>query len=100
MKLDRNRVSSFGRFMCGGFLADPCPQAAGALAYTTLFALVPLIAAILGILSAFPAFAEWQDKITQFMFDNFVPAAGDTIRDYFTQFTANAGKATAIGILV
>ena len=100
MKLDRNRVSSFGRFMLGRFLDDRCPQAAGALAYTTLFALVPLIAAILGILSAFPAFAEWQDKITQFMFDNFVPAAGDTIRDYFTQFTANAGKATAIGILV
>ena len=100
MTLDRNRVFSFSRFMLQRFLDERCPQAAGALAYTTLFALVPLIAAILGILSAFPAFAEWQDKITQFMFDNFVPSAGDTIRDYFTQFTANAGKATAVGILV
>ncbi|HEX7915015.1 YihY family inner membrane protein, partial [Rudaea sp.] len=51
-------------------------------------------------LSAFPAFAEWQDKITQYMFDNFVPSAGDTIHAYFTEFTANAGKATAISILV
>lgn len=100
MKLDRQRIFSFGRFMLRRFLDERCPQAAGALAYTTLFALVPLIAAVLGILSAFPAFAEWQDKITQFMFDNFVPSAGDTIRDYFTQFTANAGKATAIGVLV
>jgi membrane protein len=100
MQLDRNRYLSFGRFMLKRFLEDRCPQVAGALAYTTLFALVPLITAVLGILSAFPAFAEWQNEITQYMFDNFVPSAGDTIRGYFTQFTANAGKATAIGILV
>jgi membrane protein len=98
--LDRARASTFGRFMLQRFLEDRCPQAAGALAYTTLFALVPLITAVLGILSAFPAFAEYQDKIVQYMFDNFVPSAGDTIREYFTQFTANAGKATAVGILV
>src|SRR5580765_962045 len=100
VSLDRGRATSFGRFMLKRFLDDRCPQVSGALAYTTLFALVPLITAVLGILSAFPAFAEWQDKITQYMFDNFVPAAGDTIRGYFTEFTANAGKATAIGILV
>ena len=100
MKFDRNRPLTFARFMLQRFLDDRCPQAAGALAYTTLFALVPLITAVLGILSAFPAFAEWQDKITQYMFDNFVPSAGDTIKTYFTEFTANAGKATAIGILV
>ncbi|MBS0568537.1 MAG: YihY family inner membrane protein [Proteobacteria bacterium] len=100
MNFDRNRYLSFGRFMLKRFLDDRCPQAAGALAYTTLFALVPLITAVLGILSAFPAFAEWQDRITQYLFDNFVPSAGDTIHAYFTEFTANAGKATAIGILV
>ena len=100
MNFDRNRPLAFARFMLQRFLDDRCPQAAGALAYTTLFALVPLITAVLGILSAFPAFAEWQDKITQYMFDNFVPSAGDTIHAYFTEFTANAGKATAIGILV
>ncbi len=100
VSLDPGRATRFGRFMLKRFLEDRCPQAAGALAYTTLFALVPLITAVLGILSAFPAFAEWQDKITQYLFDNFVPSAGDTIRDYFTQFTANAGKATAVGILV
>ncbi|MBS0581606.1 MAG: YihY family inner membrane protein, partial [Proteobacteria bacterium] len=100
MNFDRNRPLAFARFMLQRFLDDRCPQVAGALAYTTLFALVPLITAVLGILSAFPAFAEWQDKITRYMFDNFVPSAGDTIHAYFTEFTANAGKATAIGILV
>jgi membrane protein len=97
---DRNRALAFARFMLGRFLDDRCPQTAGALAYTTLFALVPLIAAALGILTAFPVFAQWRDQITQYMFANFVPSAGDTIQGYFTQFADSASKATAIGILV
>ena len=76
---DRGRVLAFARFMLGRFIDDRCPQAAGALAYTTLFALVPLIAAVLGILTAFPVFDQWRDQITQFMFQNFVPSAGDVI---------------------
>lgn len=100
MSLDRAWVNAFARFMLRRFLDDRCLQVAGALAFTTLFALVPLIAAVLGILTAFPVFAEWRDGITKFMFENFVPAAGDVIQDYFTQFAASASKATAIGILV
>jgi membrane protein len=87
-------------FLWQRFLEDHCLQAAGALAFTSLFALVPLIAAILGILAAFPVFSEWRDTITHFMFENFVPAAGDVVQNYFTEFAANASKATAIGILV
>jgi membrane protein len=97
---DRGRALAFARFMLGRFIDDRCPQAAGALAYTTLFALVPLIAAVLGILTAFPVFDQWRDQITQFMFQNFVPSAGDVIQNYFTQFAASASKATAVGILV
>ena len=98
--IDRNTALAFARFMLRRFLDDRCPQAAAALAYTTLFALVPLIAAVLGVLTAFPVFAEWRDQITQFMFNNFVPAAGDVIQGYFVQFAASASKATAIGVLV
>lgn len=96
----RNRTLAFVRFVWRRFLDDRCLQAAGALAFTTLFALVPLIAAVLGILTAFPVFAEWRGQITGFMFENFLPSAGDVIQDYFTQFAASASKATAIGILV
>ncbi len=88
------------RFLWHRFLDDRCLQVAGALAYTTLFALVPLITAALGILTAFPVFAEWREQITRFMFENFVPSAGDVIQDYFTQFAASASKATVIGVLV
>src|SRR5215510_8793311 len=97
---DRERAGTFLRFTWQRFLEDRCMQTAGALAYTSVFALVPLTAAILGILAAFPVFAGWRDKITVWVFTNFVPAAGETVQGYITEFAANASKATAVGILV
>jgi membrane protein len=98
--LDWGRVRTFARFTVGRFFDDRCPSVAGALAYTTLFALVPLITALLGILSEFPVFAQWREQITTFLFENFVPATGAAIQGYFTEFAASASKATAIGILI
>ncbi len=99
-RLDRHRVLAFIRFTASRFIDDRCQQSAGALACTTLFALVPLTAALVGILSGFPAFAEWQDRITNFIFENFVPATGEAVRDYLRQFADNANKATALGVIV
>ncbi|MEO8459972.1 MAG: virulence factor BrkB family protein [Dokdonella sp.] len=99
-RYDREKVLAFFRFTWTRFLDDRCTQAAGALSYTTIFALVPLTAAILGILAAFPVFGEWRDQLTGFVFQNFVPAAGDVVQNYLYQFADNASKATAVGILV
>jgi membrane protein len=100
MVYDSQRALAFVRFITRRFLEDSCLSTAGSLAYTTLFALVPLSAAALGILSGFPAFAQWRDRITSFAFANFVPATGDVVQEYLTQFADNASKATAIGVLV
>jgi membrane protein len=97
---DRERVLAFLHFTWKRFLEDRCMQTAGALSYTSVFALVPLTAAVLGILAAFPSFAGWRDQITQWVFENFVPAAGSTVQGYITQFAENASKATAVGVLV
>ena len=97
---DRHRAGTFLRFTARRFLDEHCLQTAGALALTSLFALVPLITVVLGILAAFPGFAQWREKITLFIFANFVPATGDVVQTYFTQFADNASKATAIGILI
>jgi len=97
---DRERVLAFLRFTWNRFLEDRCMQTAGALSYTSVFALVPLTAAVLGILAAFPGFAGWRERLTGWVFDNFVPAAGSTVQEYITQFADNASKATAVGILV
>jgi membrane protein len=99
-RYDRERIAAFLDFTWHRFLEDRCMQTAGALSFTTVFALVPLTAAILGILAAFPAFAGWRVQITQWVFENFVPAAGSTVQGYITQFADNASKATAVGALV
>ena len=97
---DRLRARAFAHFLWQRFLEDRCLQTAGALAYTSLFALVPLFATVLAILTAFPVYSQWRQSVTEFVFRNFVPAAGDVVQNYFTGFAENASKATAIGILV
>lgn len=71
---DRARTVSFGRFLWRRFLDDRLFQAAASLAYTTVFAPVPLAIVVFGVLSAFPAFNEWKDALTDFIFNNFVLA--------------------------
>lgn len=100
MRLDRNELNAFARFLLRRFLDDHCLESAGALALTTLFALVPLVTVVFGILSAFPVFAEWRQDVSVFVFRNFVPAAGEAVQTYLTQFADNASKATAVGIIV
>jgi membrane protein len=99
-RYDRERVTAFLNFTWQRFVEDRCLQTAGALSFTTVFALVPLTAAVLGVLAAFPGFAGWRDQLTHWVFENFVPAAGDTVQGYLTQFADNASQATAVGVLV
>ena len=100
LSFDRHRIFAFVRFTARRFVEDRCLLSAGALAYTSLFALVPLTAVTFAVLSRFPAFAQWHDHITHFVFMNFVPATGDVVQRYLTEFADNASKATAIGIAV
>jgi membrane protein len=99
-RYDRERIVAFLEFTWQRFVEDRCLQTAGALSFTTVFALVPLTAAVLGVLAAFPGFAGWREQLTRWVFQNFVPAAGDTVQGYLTQFADNASRATAVGVLV
>jgi membrane protein len=98
--VDRRQIVTFARFVLRRFLDERCLESAGALALTTLFALVPLVTVLFGIISAFPVFAEWRADVSAFVFRNFVPAAGEAVESYLTQFADNASKATAVGVIV
>jgi membrane protein len=100
LQLDRERMRTFGLFVWRRFVDDKCFETAGALSYTTLFALVPLTAAVFGILSALPAFSGVGARIEQFLFNSFVPAAGRAVQHYLLEFASNARKLTTIGIIV
>lgn len=82
------------------FYQDRCFRVASALSFTTLLALVPLVTVIFSMLSLFPVFEQWSGSVEAFLFQNFVPAAGDTVKDYLHQFSDQAGKLTAVGLVI
>ena len=71
---------------------------AGYLSYVTLMSLVPLMVVMLSVMTAFPIFAEIKDMIEGFVYQNFLPATGDVVREYITGFVTNASKMSAIAI--
>jgi membrane protein len=75
---------------------------AGHLAYVSLLSLVPVIMVFFMVMSAFPAFSEARNDFQQFIFNNFVPHAGDVVEKYMTEFVSNASgmTATSIGVLL
>lgn len=96
----RDRLRAFALFLWRRFRDDKCFETAGALSFTTLFAIVPMLTAVIAIVSVFPAFAGLRDSVTRFIFRNFVPAAGETAQGYLLQFADNASRLTALGVLV
>ena len=96
---DPRWLRAFSLHLWDHFRHDRCFEAAGALSYTSLLALVPLMAVILGVLSAFPVFDYGVEQLQDFIFSNFVPAAGDVVREYLNQFIARSTGLTGTGTL-
>jgi membrane protein len=96
---DRARAGAFFRFLVKRFLDDRLFQAAAALAYTTVFALVPLAMVVFGVLSAFPVFSEWSDRLSDYIFANFVPSAARSVSGYIREFSDTAGRLTVAGVI-
>ncbi|WP_325062990.1 YihY family inner membrane protein [Nitrincola iocasae] len=72
---------------------------ASALTYTTLFAVVPLVTVSYSMLAAIPTFQGAGDIIQQWVFENFVPATGQVVHEYLSDFTTQARRLTAVGVV-
>ena len=96
---DHARARSFIRFLGKRFLADRLFEAAGALSYTTVFALVPLSLVVFGVLSAFPAFKEWTGALTDYIFANFVPSAAESLKGNLSSITDKTRTLTTAGVI-
>lgn len=97
-RIDRERVQAFAQFLWTRFLDDRCFETAGALAYTTLFALVPLSMVVFGILSAFPLFDVWTEQLVNFVFSNFVPSSARVVEGYLRGVATSAEDLPLTGI--
>ncbi len=82
------------------FLAFGGLERAGSLAYVTLLSLVPLMTVVLGVLSAFPVGEAVSERLQAFVFENFVPAAGEVVHRYLNEFTAKTSHLGGVGLLV
>jgi membrane protein len=103
--MDKNTwrgFADFGLAVFWRFYEERGLQTAGSLTYTTLLSLVPLFTVALAVATAFPVFDETMGALQSFVLENFLPDARgvDTIAEQITSFTQNAGRLTAIGLIV
>jgi membrane protein len=81
------------------FSEDRLFDEAASLSYTSLLSMVPLLAVVFGVASAFPVFQQWSEQLQSFVFTNFVPASGDQIQTYLVGFLGSVSKLTLLGTL-
>lgn len=92
------QILRFARFIGRRFNDDQCFEAAGALSFTTVFALVPLLTVALSIFASFQEFQRFSDAVTGFVFKHFVPTSGTEVEAYIKAFVTKASQLTAVGI--
>ena len=79
-------------------LGDRLLQVAASLAFTTILALVPLLAVTLALMTAFPIFSDFETALQQFLRQQLLPEAfSDTVMQYLDEFVAKASSLSAIG---
>ena len=92
-----SRVKRLAAHVWRHFSEDRLFDEAASLSYTSLLSMVPLLAVVFGVASAFPVFQQWSDQLQSFVFDNFVPAAGDQVQAYLQGFLDSVSKLTLPG---
>lgn len=76
-------------------------QLAGSLAFTTLLSLVPFVAVVIAIVSAFPIFGAVVGYVDNFLVENLMPGkTGSVIAKYATGFSQKAKKLSGVGLVM
>jgi len=93
------RVKHLATHVWRHFSEDRLFDEAASLSYTSLLSMVPLLAVVFGVASAFPVFQQWSEQLQSFVFANFVPASGDQVQAYLTVFLDSVSGLTLPGTL-
>lgn len=73
-------------------------QTASSLTFTSILAMVPLLAVVLSIFTAFPIFQDFQHSLEDFLTSKLMPdAVSDNVMQHLNQFASKAASLTAIG---
>ena len=96
-----DRVNRLGRFVArvvARFAEESLDQTSASLAYTTLLSIVPLVAVVLGAMSAMPSFLSMVDQLDSTMRNLLPEHSADLIIKYVLDFSAKARKVTIAGL--
>jgi len=73
-------------------------QVASSLAFTTVLAIVPLLAVTLSLMTAFPIFADFESALQMFLREQLMPEAfSETVMRYLDEFVAQASRLSTVG---
>ncbi|GAA5234648.1 YihY family inner membrane protein [Verticiella sediminum] len=73
-------------------------QVAAALTFTTVLSLVPLLAVVFALFTAFPLFAQFRLALDEFMVKSLMPVTvADTVMGYLNQFAKQASRLSTLG---
>jgi membrane protein len=92
-------IKSFLHLWLHHFSHDGGTRHVAALTYTTLLSLVPLMTVMLALFSIFPASDRIADQVENFLFQHFVPAAGEAVQQHLRNFSQKAAQLTGVGFL-
>lgn len=88
-------------FATARFREARCVDSASNLAFTTLIAIVPLLAIGFAIVSVFPVFGGFTEQLRTFATSTLLPEAADRVLSvYLSEFAANAAQVSVIGLTV
>ena len=87
------------RFVISRIQTDNILRVASSLSYTSLIALVPLIAIGLAVFSAFPVFNEIRAQLQDTIVQNLMPSISKEISSYFNEFISATAKLTTVGVV-
>jgi membrane protein len=92
------RVGKVLRFAARRAGEEQLLQVASSLTFTTVLAIVPMLAVVLSLFTAFPVFQEFRVALEDFLTHSLMPpAVSDNIMNYLNQFARQATRLTAIG---
>jgi len=91
---------AFIRYLFARFQQDKCSSVAAELTVTSLLALVPLTTVVFSLLALIPNFQNMAVQLQELMFEYFVPATGESVQNYLTEFVGKAKSMSGVGFVM
>lgn len=99
MRRTAHRLLEFFLALAKRLREDRGFETAGSLAFTSLLALVPLVAVALALSMSYPAFERAVDSLAQYASEHLLPTGGAMVTKQIGLFADKAGELTTVGLV-